>query len=140
MKLIRSGFNHERITKCVFFLLVVQFDWLGKCRHLWQAWFMIHLNYDIMKNNGWKISWKSSCIKKEYFFRKNFIPLWSMQGEKEEEKSSNSMMHLSTISLIRALLENLPPLGYIRLMLKKSAYFCDLLFNCKGYLVAVELR
>ena len=60
--------------------------------------------------------------------------------KKKEEKSSNSMMHLSTISLIRALLENLQPLGYIRWMLKKSAYFCDLVFNCKGYLVAVELR
>ena len=74
----------------------------------------------------------------ECFSRKNFIPLWSMQ----EEKSSNSMMHLSTISLIRALLENL----LIRILMyktdvkKKSAYFCDLLFNCKGYLVAVELR
>ena len=72
----------------------------------------------------------------ECFSRKNVIPLWSMQ----EEKSSNSMMHLSTISLIRALLENLLIRICIRLMLKKSAYFCDLLFNCKGYLVAVELR
>ena len=91
----------------------------------------------IMKNNEWKICLKCNC--KNASLEKISFHCGQCK-KKKEEKSSNSMMHLSTISLIRALLENLLIRICIRLMLKKSAYFCDLLFNCKSYLVAVELR
>lgn len=83
----------------------------------------------IMKNNEWKICLKCNC--KNASLEKISFHCGQCK-KKKEEKSSNSMMHLSTISLIRALLENLLIRICIRLMLKKICIFLWFAFQLQG--------
>ena len=83
----------------------------------------------IMKNNKCKIFWKCNCKNASL---KKISSHCGQCKKKKEEKSSNSMMHLSTISLIRALLENLLIRICIRLMLKKICIFLWFAFQLQG--------